>query len=94
MDVSRVSRFLAPVDMVNGQLPTKEYLGPCWEWRGRLSRLGYPLLRNMGYRYGHELTWRRHHGTIPRGKTVDHKCHNPACVCPWHLFLRDRIDGW
>ena len=59
----------------------------CWEWSSHRSR-GYGVFTTAGRKYkAHRLAWRFTHGPIPDGLLACHKCDNPPCCNPSHLFL-------
>jgi hypothetical protein len=60
----------------------------CWEWQGTRERAGYGLMRCSKVRIkAHRFAYARFKGEIPEGMFVCHKCDNPPCCNPAHLFL-------
>lgn len=63
----------------------------CWEWQ-RCASGGYGSIYVKGKRYStHRLSWLIYRGDIPKGIFICHKCDNPPCCNPDHLFLGDIV---
>jgi hypothetical protein len=80
-----LKRFWAKVD----------FHGRCWVWLGSRTYNGYGEFRitHTHKILAHVFTYRLFCGAKPKGMDVCHRCDNPSCVRPSHLWIGTRSDN-
>jgi HNH endonuclease len=69
----------------------------CWRWLATKNNKGYGMFyagaANGSKDLAHRVSWILHNGPIPEGKNVLHRCDNPECTNPEHLFVGSHRDN-
>ena len=63
---------------------------PCWVWMASKTAAGYGQFYADSTKTAHRFSWLLHNGSIPIKCLVLHKCDNPECANPDHLFIGDQ----
>lgn len=93
MNQEQTDRFWS---YVNKSGPTVEYVGtPCWVWTKTKDKNGYGRfsLESNRYERAHRLSFKMAFGDFVDGLMILHKCDNPSCVRPDHLFAGTAKDN-
>jgi hypothetical protein len=67
----------------------------CWLWKGanKVRGYGYLMIRQPRWIGAHRYSYLLHHGKIPKGFVIIHKCDNPSCVRPDHLSTGTQTEN-
>jgi len=70
-----------------------DLISGCWNWTGtKTNNYGYMRVRGVSKR-SHRVSYEDFVGSIPDGMLVCHKCDNPSCCNPDHLFLETQDEN-
>ena len=73
---------------------TKSGDNECWPWTAYRNACGYGTFQMNGKSLlAHRVVYQLTHGPFPAPMRVLHRCDNPACCNPSHLWLGTQSDN-
>jgi hypothetical protein len=82
-------------EKVNKDGPTMAHMiTPCWIWKPYKDGNGYGMFSvNKINRLAHRVSFEINVKPIPFGMCVLHRCDNPSCVRPDHLWIGTQLEN-
>lgn len=98
--------YLRPFNKYRQAKTPEDYLdqrldksGDCWLWTRGVDKDGYGqcqssrVAKEISVSRSHQMAYIAWVGEIPDGYFVCHKCDNPTCCNPEHLFVGTALDN-
>ena len=89
-------KIIPPIERVMRKIVIDK-LTSCWNFTGALNEKGYGIVglgsRGSGNDKAHRIVFSHFVSPIPDGLFVCHRCDNPSCCNPDHLFLGTNLDN-
>ena len=88
------TRGMSTVERLERSLDKSAGTDGCWVWTAATNSRGYGHATFDGARtYAHRIAYTLAYGPIPEGMFVCHRCDNPPCCNPAHLFVGTAADN-
>lgn len=91
---AHIARTIPIANRFWGKVQKTDDLFSCWEWVGTRSKRGYGYVATRGHsKLAHRVAFTLTYGAFDPTLNVLHRCDNPSCCRPSHLFLGTPFDN-
>lgn len=90
-NITILNKFATFLDAYNFYIIKKD---GCWDWKGSINNKGYGQLFSQNKTmFIHRFSYEHHYEKLKSNEIVCHKCDNPICSNPLHLFKGTQKDN-